>query len=496
MPENLRALIVILVLATTIFAFARRYVCTITGEENFARRRNLWLVLTLAAFLVNDFWLYTLVAISLLIYANRRESNPVAMFFSLLFVLPVASIQIPGMGLVNFIFDLSHARILELLILIPALFVLRRQGGNLSFGRTRVDMALAAYLLLTVLLRLREPSFTDTLRFAFYQFIDVFMPYFIISRSLKNMQDFRDALLSLVLAIMLLAPIAIFEFSKHWLLYSYVTEILKLEGGMTGYLGRDNMLRAITTAGQPIALGYLMVAGIGLYLFVQHSFEKKLVRRIGLALLAAGLIAPLSRGPWVGVIVLLIVLVATGRYPARQWITMALAAMLVLPLVSIIPGSQKVINLLPFIGTTETDNVDYREKLITNSMIVIKRNLWLGSIDYLKTPEMESMRQGQGIIDIVNTYVIVALQAGLVGLGLFVAFFALALLGVYRAMRSIADRNSEEYLLGRALLGTLLAILVIIFTVSNITIIPIVYWSVAGMGAAYTQMVRNIVVRI
>ena len=77
------------------------------------------------------------------------------------------------------------------------------------------------------------------------------------------------------------------------------------------------------------------------------------------------------------------------------------------------------------------------------------------------------------------------------GLGLFVTFFALTLLGIYRAMRSIPDRDSEEYLLGRVLLATLLAILIIIFTVSSITIIPIMYWSVAGLGVAYAQMVRN-----
>jgi hypothetical protein len=58
-------------------------------------------------------------------------------------------------------------------------------------------------------------------------------------------------------------------------------------------------------------------------------------------------------------------------------------------------------------------------------------------------------------------------------------------------MKSLPNKNSEEYLLGRTLLSTLLAILVIIFTVSSITIVPIVYWSVAGMGVAYTQMIRN-----
>jgi O-antigen ligase len=234
-----------------------------------------------------------------------------------------------------------------------------------------------------------------------------------------------------------------------------------------------------------------MVVGIGFYLFLQRSIQQTLIRRIGMMLLAAGLFAPLSRGPWVGAAVLLVVFISTGRSPARRLMILALAALLVLPLVSILPGGEKVINLLPIIGSTEKENIDYRENLINNAMIVIQRNPWFGSINYLDTPEMESMRQGQGIIDIVNTYIWVALEKGFIGLGLFVGFFALTLLGIYRAMRSTPDRNSELHLLGRVLLATLLSILVIIFTVSSITVIPFIYWSIAGLGVAYAQMVRK-----
>jgi hypothetical protein len=42
------------------------------------------------------------------------------------------------------------------------------------------------------------------------------------------------------------------------------------------------------------------------------------------------------------------------------------------------------------------------------------------------------------------------------------------------------------------LLATLIGILVIIFTVSSITFIPVVYWSIAGLGVAYIQMVRRL----
>jgi O-antigen ligase len=491
MPEHLRALIVILAFATTIFAFTHRPALSITEAGNITRRRNLWFALTLSAFFSHNFWVYTLIAIPLLIHANRHETNSPSLFFFILFALPAAPINIPGMGLVNFLFDLSHARILALFILLPAFFSLRKVGDNPSFGRTGPDKALTFYLLLTVILSLRDTSLTDTLRQAFYLFIDIFLPYIVISRSLKNLQAFRDALLSLVLAIMVLAPIAVFESSRHWLLYQSLVGTLELREGAQSYLERNGMLRAIASAGQAIPLGYLMVVGIGFYLFLQRSIQRNSIRRLGMVLLAAGLIAPLSRGPWVGAAVLLVVFIATGRYAARRLISLALAAMLVLPLVSMLPGGEKVINLLPFIGSTEKSNIDYREKLITNSVTVIKRNPWFGSINYLDTPEMQSLRQGQNIIDIVNTYISVALEKGFVGLGLFVSFFFLTLLGIYRAMSSIPDRDSEEHLLGRVLLATLLAILIIIFTVSSITVIPIVYWSVAGLGVAYAQMIRK-----
>jgi O-antigen ligase len=210
-----------------------------------------------------------------------------------------------------------------------------------------------------------------------------------------------------------------------------------------------------------------------------------------MALLAAGLIASLSRGPWVGAVVLLVVFLATGRNAMPRLVGLAAAAVLAFSLIAMLPGGEKVINLLPFIGETEKGSIDYRQNLLNQSMIVIERNPWFGSVNYLETPEMESLRTGLGIIDIVNTYIQIVLETGLVGLGLFISFFALILWRIYGAMRSIRDRNSEERLLGRALLATLLAILLIIFTVSSITIIPIVYWSIAGLGMAYAEMVRR-----
>lgn len=491
MPDNLKLLIVVLALATAVFTVARRPASAWMDVTDFTRRRNLWFALTFAAFLSLNFWMYAIIAAPLLIFASRREVNPPALFFFILFAVPVSTIHISGAGLFNTLFELSHPRILELIILLPAFAYLLRRTNSLSFGRTVPDKAIAAYLLLTVALYFRDTTVTNALRQAFYLFLDVFLPYFVISRSLKDLNAFRDALSSFVIAMMIMALVAVFEFFKVWLLYQPLVGILQMDEGMSGYIFRDGMLRVVASAGQPIVLGYLMVVGLGLYLFLKNALQQKLMRHAGAALLTAALILALSRGPWVGAAALLIVFLATGRSPVRSMTKLALVAMLVLPLMALLPGTDKVINLLPFVGSTEKENVDFRANLISNSMIVIQRNPWLGSNDFMETPEMEAMRQGEGIIDIVNSYIRVALEKGLIGLGLFAGFFALTLFGIYRAMRLIPDKDSEEYLLGRVLLATLMAILVTIFTVSSITFIPIVYWSVAGMAVAYTHMVQR-----
>ncbi len=102
------------------------------------------------------------------------------------------------------------------------------------------------------------------------------------------------------------------------------------------------------------------------------------------------------------------------------------------------------------------------------------------------------MIQGQGIIDIVNTYIGIALSFGLIGLTLFVVFFVCVLQGIRKGMRSFPNEDDEARRLGRALLATLAGILITIVTVSSITVIPVVYWSVAGLGVAYAQMARRL----
>ena len=477
MPEHFRALIVILFVASVVFVMARKPALDIIPPADFKRRRNLWFGLTLLAFFSHSFWLYAAATAVILYVVRRREHNVLALFFILLFLIPPASVEIPGFGVVNYLFEMNHIRLLSLCLLLPTALALSRQGDTLAFGRTLPDKLLAASLILMGLLYLRETTLTDTLRQSFYLYTDVFLPYYVASRGLKQISDFKDALLAFVLAAFLLSLIAVAEFSRHWLLYNALTDAMGTQWGMSGYLSRGGSLRASATTGQAIALGYVISVAIGLFLFLSSYVRSRLQCLLGALLLAAGLIVPLSRGPWIGAVIIVGVFIATGRNAVKRLSLLAMAGVLALPLLSVMPGGEKVLDLLPFIGNLEKENITYRERLMDNSWIV--------------TPEMQSMIQGEGIIDIVNTYINLALRVGLVGLTLFVGFFVSILFGLRKALRAFPDRNEEGRLLGRALLATLLGILVIIFTVSSITVIPVVYWSIAGVSVAYIQMVRR-----
>ena len=159
MPEHLRALVVILVLASIIFAISKRPAYEIVHQSDFIRRRNIWFAITLAAFLAHSFWVYILISGCILVFARTREPNPSALFLFLLFIIPSTGAKIPGLGLVNYLFSISHPRLLVLLILLPAYFYLSRSKQATPFGRLLPDKFLFStsfWLFCSIYVRLRS----------------------------------------------------------------------------------------------------------------------------------------------------------------------------------------------------------------------------------------------------------------------------------------------------------------------------------------------------
>ena len=491
MQEHIRALIVIIFLSGIGFAIAKKIVREGVLASDFNRWRNVWFAVTITAFLSHNYWLYLLISGFLILLLTKQSQNKMALFFILLFVIPPIGNTIPGLGLVNYIITLTHPRFIALIILLPAA-VVAFKNNNFKFTKIGADKFLLIYILLLIALGLRDTTITDALRKSFYILIDIVLPYYVASRSIKDLSQMKTVLSAFVTSAVVFSLIAIFENVKHWLLYNSLGDALGTgSSSISNFLARSGGLRALATLDHPITLGYFMSVAFGFYLFLSNSIQNTTVKRMGFLLIILGLLAPLSRGPWVGATVLIIAYVLQGPMAIKKLSTLFLAAIISFSILAVLPGGQKYINLIPFSGETEKGNITYREQLFENSMIVIKRNPLFGSSNYLETPEMLEMMQGQGIIDIVNTYLGVALEAGYVGLTLFIGIFITVIGGVRKNMKLIKDQKNHLHILGRCLVAVLFAIMITIATTSSIGTVPIIYWSVLGLGVAYTQIVKQ-----
>ncbi len=489
MPEHLKALVVILVLATMVFAFARGPACGVAiAEDDFVRRRNLWFAITLIAFLSHNFWIYIALTGSLLVWAAPLEKNKVALFLFLIFTLPRISAEVPGFGGIRYFFLIDYFRLFSLAVLLPAAAALHQQAVAAGSRATTTDKILAAYIILNAILQFEYIPLTGTLRGLLIVITDAVLPYYVASRSLKNMQSFRDALMSLSVGVMILAVISIFEMARHWLLYSKLDTALGVLWEYGDYLDRDDSLRASATSGQPIVLGYIMAVTLGIVLYLRRTISSSLPWLAGLALIVAGEITPISRGPWIGFAIALVAYLALGHKAGVRLGSLLLIGLLASPLLLTTAIGDKIIDLLPFVGTIETGNIGYRQRLFELSLQIIGYSPLFGMPDFLIY--LEELRQGQGIIDMVNSYLIIVLNSGLIGLGLFLTFFGMIMAGIVKRMRGM-EKTEEQHELGQALIAALLGILVTISTVSPISYISIVYWTVAGLGVAYVQLPKS-----
>jgi hypothetical protein len=257
-----------------------------------------------------------------------------------------------------------------------------------------------------------------------------------------------------------------------------------VDWGYGSYLKREDILRAMGTAGQAIPFGYTMAVGFCLALGLRKQFKNKIIWGICLGLLGMGMIASYSRGPWVGAVVGVVAFTLTSPNASRNLLKLGMVALVFGPIFALSPLGDKLFEA----ATVESGNFDYRQRVFEVSMGVIMDNPIFGAWNSVYAPAMQELKQGQGIIDIVNTYIAIGLRSGLLGLSLFAGFFIVICLRLRRKFKLIGKENEALQDIGRALFATLVCILTTIATVSSITFIPIIYYLIAGLSVSYLHI--------
>jgi hypothetical protein len=483
-PQHLRALIVILVLAAIGFWLMRRQVVAAgIGEDDFVRRRNTWFAVTCLAFIPGNFWIFAAGSALVLWFVARRDSNPFALYLFVLLAVPPIDKAIPGFGIINYVIELDYLRLLSLAVLLP--LSLRLQAGRMLL----TDYLVLGYVLLQLVLRAPNDTGTNLARWTFYAFIDVGLPYFVASRSIRSYEDLRDVLLSFAAGAAIIGLLAVFESVRAWALYSVIPDLFDAEFGYRQYLRRAGTLRAVGSTGQAIVLGYVMALG-AIFLASAKFRIRPIIWWLGMLALVGGALASMSRGPVIGLAAGWLAMRLIGPDALKGAFKLMAGLVIFFGGLLISPFGPQLLEYVPFIGSIDEHNVLYRQRLFETSIDLIRGSPWTGVYNFYGQLVDLGMKQGQGIVDLVNTYLTIALAYGVVALILFVGVFVSVLLPLGRVLivRNVLPRDIHQH--GAVIFGALIAALLIIATASSVLIVPYLYWILAGLGVGYLQLVR------
>jgi hypothetical protein len=482
MIGSVKAMVVVLFISMAVFWLARPMALRFMSEEDFKRRRNCWLALTAVAFVVPGFWTFFGVALVVLFVAAKRDPNPMALALLFIHIVPPTMVTVPSLGIR--LLDFNSYRLLALAILIPALWrwYATPKPPQVSSASAAFKLALAGvlgYNLVMLALYLPYESPTNTIRRLIDYSFDSIIVFFAFYRLLPNLRVIREALMCLCLGAAIAAAIGVFEWLRYWLLYVALTEYWGIADWMS-FLTRGGALRAQASTGHSMTLGFITAMAFVLWLGLARSVPDKKLKWLATTVLLVGCYASLSRAGWVMVAVGYLVYTLVGPTRAADIAKQGGLLLLGCAVVVFSPGGDKFINMLPFIGNTDTGNIDYREQLAELSWVLIWRNPWFGDPFVLR--HMESLRQGQGIIDLVNVYASIALFSGFVGLFFFVTPYLIGFFNLLTVLFGRGRRDERLHSLTAVLVACMVANMMMFSVGSLGPTLTFLYWGFAALA--------------
>lgn len=438
---------------------------------------NAWMLLTSCMFLSSNYYIFLLLSFVLIVVLRKRLPIHVqgGLYVVLLLGAPSLSKTIPGVFGLQQLVQVSWPMILGLA------FLLTNKSGKTFVVKNSLDWAVVLFFLTVALLLMRKPSFTDGLRDMFIYFNLICAPYFIARKISNNIVSVRFVFWGYIFIALILSGIAVFSSLKHWNVYQSLNGSLVLnEMAITGYKYREGFLRASATVGS-IHLAAICFGAVIVYSYLLSDVRGSAFKKMGLLLLFLSIVLTFSRGPWI-----------VGLGALVLYFTMARGSKGVFYFVSGLMGigfllyvSGMLDSVMQSLLLRDSGNVEYRERLLELGIVEIMKNPLFGNLDFRNSANLQVLRQGEGIIDVVNTYLQIALSYGVVALAFFVyAIFVWPMI-LYQRVKKY---NDPEILgVARAYLVMMFGIVGVIFTVSSLNIgsvfFPLMmFWVGVGHG--------------
>ena len=453
-----------------------------------------WFAITVLLFTLPSGSLFLLLATVVLLALRASGAEPVTLWVFLLGAAPASGVYLGDLPFgINYLFTFSFAILLGLVLGVPSLFTRRQQP--LGSGAAGIEGLALFIFVAAFLLSFRGLNFTSGLREGTVWLMLTALPFYGVTRGLRTTEDVERVVRAFVIALVVMAAIGFGTAVIRWSIYTSA-EARLFAPFPFGYLFRAGLMRSGgTLASSPISFGTMMTMGTLLVVGLNPVLRPRWRLAVLFGACLLGLIGSVSRGPMVALVIGLVVYQLTRPKAAGKVAGFAVSSLAVLvPFFALTPFGRSLYALLPFVGTEQAENIDYRTQLIEAGLAVFRRQPLLGSPDYQSEPEMQALVQGQGIIDMVNSYLYLGLLYGVFVAGAFALVIGLTSFRMFRLVRRLPLSSPEgERLrhLGAGMLAALVAYGLTIATTSYFNIIPMLGWVMIALCVAYIRTARS-----
>ncbi|WP_174275097.1 O-antigen ligase family protein [Sphingomonas bacterium] len=396
-------------------------------------------IFVLGAFAYNV-WLYYVVLLFLIPWKARSRAEAVALYPIALVSLPAMTVYIAAGGMMISPVDKWLVFAIGMVI---TMFIRRKRGGRVT---GYLDIA---WLMLFGLefVQARGMNLTSAIRTWTTPVIALTIPYFVVSRNLKSVEDIRRVFLAFSFVGFVLGFISLIETTTHWLIYQSLYETLHLpRGGVSLYLKiRSGLLRAPTSFDESTSFGLFLAFTMMFCMAGRDVFKKKRGWLIALGVMFLGTVAANSRNAWVA---LAIGLPLYDLYRKRYASLGAKIGLIAIAYGTLMLAAE----FSPYVATLTGQTADtsstaeYRRLLLQRGLEEARKHPWTGtSLDEV-LGNLQDMKQGEGIVDLVNGYLSYALTAGYGGAAALLMAFLLPCLLMFAKARSLAyDPRLQRY---------------------------------------------------
>lgn len=443
------------------------FVAPKSGDYPLTRIIAYWAIATAAIFLLPyKLLVLFLLGCVLVVLGQGSPASRVAVYAGVLMAVPdYYSAQIPFPG-INYLIDIDPAKIATLFLFGP--LFLAKAFAPASKKLRIVDGLLLAYVLLTGVLSIRDLPFTSMLRSTVDQFLLIYMPYIAISRSLETQEDVDNVLKALFVTCLICAGIGLVSLVTHWNYY------LRFDpgAGFKAFIETRNGLLRIYSTTSTTLLALTMGAGIVTAFYLRSQKMLPGLYFMGAAFVFAfAAFATGSRGGWLSAIL------AVGSWYVFERMGAGVRRLFMLALGAAVAALVAAVFQDSAILQDEYGTYSYRAELMRVSVAQIAQRPLFGSADFMALPSFQALRQGEGIIDLVNTYLQVTLYYGLTGLALFLGANLAVLRSGLRALKDLpplktaSAGDARERKVLSLLLAMLLGYLGLLATTSTVSYI-------------------------